>query len=89
MTRIAVLQMTSGVDPEANADTIANAVAEAAAGGASMLFTPEMSGLLDRDRKRAAGRIVQEADDPVLARVREAAARAGIMVAIGSLAIAR
>ncbi len=89
MTRIAVLQMTSGVDPKANADTIAKAVSDAAAGGAAMLFTPEMSGLLDRDRKRAAGRIVQEADDPVLARVREAAARAGIMVAIGSLAIAR
>ena len=26
---------------------------EAAAGGAAMLFTPEMSGLLDRDRARA------------------------------------
>ena len=62
----------SGVDPKANADTIAKAVSDAAAGGAAMLFTPEMSGLLDRDRKRAAGRIVQEADDPVLTRVREA-----------------
>lgn len=88
-TRIAVLQMTSGVAPEANAATICAAVADAVAGGARMLFTPEMSGLLDRDRKRAAGRIVPEADDPVLARVREAAAREGMTVAIGSLAIAR
>lgn len=89
MTCIAVLQMTSGIDPAANADAIAGAVADAAAGGAAMLFTPEMSGLLDRDRKRAAGRIVPEADDPVLARVREAAAKCAITVAIGSLAVAR
>ena len=32
-------------------------VAEAAAGGAAMLFTPEMSGLLDRDKERAAAHI--------------------------------
>ena len=86
-TRIAILQMTTGIDPEVNAATIANAVADAAADGAKMLFTPEMSGLLDRDRKRAAGRIVTETHDPVLARVREVAARYGIMVAIGSLAV--
>jgi predicted amidohydrolase len=88
MTRIAILQMTTGIDPAANARTIADAVAEAKAGGAAMLFTPEMSGLLDRNRKRAAGHIVAEAQDPVLAAVREAAARAGLWVALGSLAVA-
>ena len=81
--RIAVLQMMSGIDPERNGETIARAVAEAAAGGAAMLFTPEMCGLLDRDRKRAADSIVAEESDPVLAKVREAAAREGIMVALG------
>ena len=44
MTRIALLQMTSGIDPAANAETMVAAVAEAAQGGAAMLFTPEMSG---------------------------------------------
>ncbi len=88
-TRIAILQMTSGIDPEVNAGIIADAVADAVTGGAAMLFTPEMSGLLDRDRKRAASKIVAETQDPVLARVREAAARSGITVAIGSLAMAR
>jgi len=87
MTRIGVLQMTSGIDPAANGAAIANAVAEAAQGGAAMLFTPEMSGLIDRDRKRAAAHIVAEDRDPVLASVREAAARAGIWVALGSLAV--
>ncbi|MET0179614.1 MAG: carbon-nitrogen hydrolase family protein [Novosphingobium sp.] len=88
-TRIAVLQMTAGIDPQANAATIVGAVAEAAAGGAAMLFTPEMSGLLDRDRRRAAAHIVAEADNPVLAAVREAAARHGVWVALGSLAVLR
>jgi predicted amidohydrolase len=83
----AILQMTAGIDPRANAATLTAAIAEAKAGGAAMLFTPEMSGLLDRDRTRAARSIVAEDDDPVLASVREAAARAGIWVHLGSLAV--
>ena len=89
MGRVALLQMTSGIDPQANADAIVDAVARAKAGGAEMLFTPEMAGLLDRNRKRAAPHIVREAENPVLAAVREAAARAGVWVALGSLAVAR
>jgi len=89
MKRIAVLQMTSGVDPQANAATIVAAIGAAAQGGASLLFTPEMSGLLDRKRDRAALHIVAEADDPVLAAARRAAADAGIWVALGSLAVLR
>ncbi|MBS0482327.1 MAG: carbon-nitrogen hydrolase family protein [Proteobacteria bacterium] len=89
MPRLAVLQMTSGIDPLANAETIVGAIGAAAMGGASMLFTPEMSGLLDRDRNRAALHIVAEGDNPVLAAVQAAAADAGIWVALGSLAIKR
>jgi predicted amidohydrolase len=85
--RIAVYQARTGIDPAANADALVAAVKEAGAGGAAMLFTPEMSGLLDRDRARAAMHYRREADDPVLARVREAAAQAGIWVALGSLAL--
>ncbi len=87
--RIAVFQMTAGIDPHANARALVAAIGEAQAGGAAMLFTPEMSGLIDRDRARATAHIVPEEADPVLAAVREAAARAGIWVAIGSLAVAR
>lgn len=88
-TRIAVLQMTSGIDPAANASTIAAAAEQASAVGAAMLFTPEMSGLLDRDRERAAARIVPEDKDRVLAEMREVAARTGVWIALGSLAILR
>lgn len=89
MTRIAVLQMTTGIDPGANAQALVSAIGAAADGGASMVFTPEMSGLLDRDRARGGQHIVAEAENPVLAAVREAAAGAGIWVALGSLAVAR
>ncbi|MFC0203912.1 carbon-nitrogen hydrolase family protein [Novosphingobium soli] len=89
MPRAALLQMTSGIDPEANAATIVSAMAEARAGGAAMLFTPEMSGLLDRKRDRAGAAIRSEAQDVVLAAVREAARREGLWVHLGSLAIAR
>ena len=89
MTRIALLQMTTGIDPEDNARTLSAAIGEAAAGGARMLFTPEMSGLLDRDRERARLQIVLEAANPVLAEVRVAARDAGLWVALGSLAVDR
>jgi predicted amidohydrolase len=87
MTRIAVLQMTTGIDPVANAAVLADSIARAADEGAAMLFTPEMSGLLDRDRKRAAGSIVIEDQTIPLIEAREAAAKAGIWVELGSLAV--
>ena len=89
MSRVAVLQMTSGIDPDVNAAALVSAIDTAAQGGAAMLFTPEMSGLIDRDRTRAAQNIVAEGEDRVLAAVRDAAARTGIWVALGSLAVAR
>lgn len=89
MHRIALFQMTTGIDPVANARALVEAVDRAAEGGAAMLFTPEMSGLLDRDRARAGRHVVSEADNPVLAAVRDAAARTGTWVHLGSLAVAR
>lgn len=87
MTRIALYQARTGIDPESNARDLAAAVEHAVSGGAAILFTPEMSGLLDRDRERAAAHLRSEAADPVLAAVRAAAAKAGIWVHLGSLAI--
>ena len=86
-TRIALFQAQSGIDPAANAERLVSAVEEAAAGGARMLFTPEMSGMLDRDRERALRNARMEAEDGVLAAVREAAAKNGIWVHLGSLAL--
>jgi len=83
--RAGLFQMTSGIDPAANAAAIVDMVARAKGEGADMLFTPEMAGYLDRDRARAAATLRSQADDGVLAAVREAAARHGLWVHIGSL----
>ncbi|CAA9513041.1 MAG: FIG147869: Carbon-nitrogen hydrolase [uncultured Sphingomonadaceae bacterium] len=87
--RVALFQARTGVDPSANAAALVDACERAAAGGAAMLFTPEMSGLLDRDARRAAGQIAAEEDDMVLQAVRRSARDLGIWVQLGSLAVRR
>jgi predicted amidohydrolase len=62
--RIALAQMTSGIDPAANLAAISEAAATAAAAGAVMLFLPEMALLLDRDRQRSAAHLHCEAASP-------------------------
>ena len=85
--RAALFQATSGVDPLLGARALVEAVERAAGEGADMLFTPEMSASLDRDRARAAANIVAEEQDVALAAVREAAAKHGVWVHLGSLAV--
>ena len=87
MTRIALLQAQTGIDPARNAADLDDAIRQGSAGGAEMLFTPEMSGLIDRDRSRAAKHWTSENEDPVLEAVRNACAREGIWVQLGSLAV--
>ncbi|HET8534630.1 MAG TPA: carbon-nitrogen hydrolase family protein [Sphingomicrobium sp.] len=87
MTRIAIFQSRTGVDPAANAQALTEAIGQAARGGVEMLFTPEMSGLLDRDVQRARGNVTSEEQDRVLVACRDAAKRNKIWVHIGSLAV--
>lgn len=85
--RIALAQMCSGIDPAANAQILHAHIDEASSKGADILFTPEMTGLVDRDRNRATVNICSEQEDLVLKAACEAAGRASIWVALGSLAI--
>ena len=87
MTRIALFQSTTGIDPEENARVLVEAVHEASSGDAEMLFTPEMSGLLDRDSVRAAKCLRTQEQDGVLAAACDAAARHRIWLHLGSLAV--
>jgi predicted amidohydrolase len=88
VTRIAIFQSRTGVDPSANAEAIVSAIEQAAKGGAEMLFTPEMSGLLDRDVERARQSVTSADQDQVLAACRAAAKGNGIWLHLGSLAVA-
>ncbi|NUS99558.1 MAG: carbon-nitrogen hydrolase family protein [Sphingomonas sp.] len=87
MVKIALFQSQTGIDPAANASRLAGAIGDAAGGGAAMLFTPEMSGLLDRDAERAAHHVRIEDNDEVLSAARDAARKHGIWVHLGSLAV--
>jgi predicted amidohydrolase len=85
MPKIAVLQMCSGIDPEVNFAVIEDAARIAAKHGAEVLFTPEMSLLLDRDRKRAGAWINAGGAQEVEDRLHIVAAKRFIDIAIGSM----
>ena len=87
MTRISLFQSNTGIDPQANSAALVDAVRRAAEGGAEILFTPEMSGLLDRDSDRAARNLRREENDMVLAAAQEAARSNHIWLSIGSLGV--
>jgi deaminated glutathione amidase len=86
--KIAICQTNSGIDPSENAATLVSMVETSAKAGAKIAFTPEMSGLLDRNRVRATANIATEANDIVLSALCKAAAAHGIWIALGSLALA-
>lgn len=88
MPKIAVFQMCSGIDPGSNFDTLREAAHAAREEGAEMLFTPEMSLLLDRNRQRAADHIVPEEQSPYVAMLANLAEDCELMIALGSMAVA-
>ena len=85
MPKIALLQMTSGIDPEANFAVIRSAAREAAEGGAQILFTPEMAALLDRNRQRAKAHLEAGYYGGVLRSLASLAENLGIDIVLGSL----
>jgi predicted amidohydrolase len=62
-------------------------VAEAAAGGADLILTPEVTNCVSADRAHQQAVLRHEADDPTLAALRGAAAEHRRHVLIGSLAL--
>lgn len=85
--RLGVLQTRTGIDSKVNAASLVAGIADLADRGAAIVFTAEMSGLLDRNRARATMQVRCEDDDIVLDCVRAAAARHGVWVSLGSLAL--
>lgn len=86
--RAAALQMRSGMMVAANVAEFERLVREAAKQGARYVQSPEMTGLLVRDRALLLENITDEANDPVVACAARLAREHGIFVHIGSTAIA-
>jgi len=85
--KVGLVQMRSGVDPQANLATVLAAIEEAARAGAAYVLTPEMTNIMEVKRERLFAAITEEELDPTLAALREAARKFSIYVNIGSLAV--
>ena len=64
--KAAAIQMCSGVDVARNGEAMARLVREAAAQGATYVQTPEMTGMLQRDRAAARAVLADEAHDIIV-----------------------
>jgi predicted amidohydrolase len=85
--KAAMIQMRSGMMPDANVDAAVRMIGEAKAAGADYVQTPEMTNIMEVKRERLFAAIVEEERDTSLATLRELARKLGIFVHIGSLAV--
>ncbi|WP_348651806.1 carbon-nitrogen hydrolase family protein [Iodidimonas sp. MBR-22] len=85
--RIAMVQMTSSDDVEDNLATASAMIRQAAADGAQLIATPEMTSCLVRQRDRALATARPEAEDRALRAFRALAQDCGATLVIGSMPI--
>ncbi|MDJ0628465.1 MAG: carbon-nitrogen hydrolase family protein [Rhodobacter sp.] len=85
--RAALIQLTASDDPGANLPVTRARIAEAAAEGADFILTPEVTNCVSASRTRQNDVLRREADDPTLAELRDATAKHGVWLLIGSLAL--
>lgn len=83
----ALVGLRSGRSVAANIDTATRLIGEAADAGAAYVQTPEMTSILERDRKALFAAVSEEARDPALAAFRELARARKIWLHVGSLAV--
>src|SRR6266536_1066709 len=82
-----LVQMRSGLSPQANLDAAVRLIEEAKRDGADYVLTPEMTNILEVKRERLFAAIAPEEKDATLAAFRELARKLGIFLHVGSLAI--
>lgn len=83
---LALIQMTSSAEPPENISLAVEYIREAAASGADMVMTPEMTGLLEYDYTALMGKIFTQDEDPAVGIFSALAKELGIWLLIGSLA---
>lgn len=85
----AAVQMRSGTGIADNRDTFEGLVRKAAAMGAAYVQTPEMTGLIQKNRAALLEAIFAEDDDPIVATAASLASELGIWLHVGSTPIDR
>ena len=87
MIRAALIQLRSGTDMARNLAEASALIREAAAQGADVVCTPEMTNILEPDRPRLRSLARPEAEDEGVAAFSALAAELGLWLNIGSLAL--
>ncbi|MFN3615008.1 MAG: carbon-nitrogen hydrolase family protein [Rubrimonas sp.] len=85
--RAGLVQLTASDDPAANLPVTEGLIRQAAAGGARLVLTPEVTNMVSSNRALQKERLRAPQDDPTLARLRAVAAELGVWLLIGSLAV--
>jgi predicted amidohydrolase len=85
--KVALVQMRSGLTPQANLEAAIKFIDEAKRAGADYVQTPEMTNILALNRDQLLAAIVPEENDASLATFRELAQKLKLYLHIGSLAI--
>lgn len=83
----ALIQLNASDDPVANLPQTEALIRQAAADGAELVLTPEVTNIVSASRTVQNARLALEADDATLARLRDVAAGTGVWLSIGSLAL--
>jgi len=85
--RAGLIQLTASDLPAENLNPTETLIREAAAGGAGLVLTPEVTNIVSASRCHQRAHLRHEAEDATLARLRQIAADLGIWLLIGSLAL--
>lgn len=85
--RVALVQLNASDDPLANLDLTEGFVRAAAAGGARLALTPEVTNLVSFSRAHQNAVLCRQEEDPTLGRLSAVTAELGIWLLIGSLAL--
>ena len=85
--KIAMLQLTSGDQPVENLLNTVEMVRDAAAGGASLILTPEVTNCVSLDRAHQKMVLQHQEDDITLNALCEEAKALRVWISIGSLAL--
>ena len=85
--KAAMIQMRSGVSPEANLDAATKLITQAKAAGAHYVQTPEVTNIFESNRERLFEKLRDEESDPTVAAMRELARKLSLHIHLGSFAI--
>ncbi len=85
--RVGLVQLCASDDPKANLPVTEGLIREAAAAGARLILTPEVTNIVSSSRARQRAVLAIETEDETLARLREVAEALGVWLLLGSLAV--